>query len=502
MSTSAASSRAGGRASGGWRALLALCAAAALGGCAVGPDFVRPAPPAVTEYVPGTAATTTASADGRVQHFATGAAVPADWWRRLGAPGLDATVAEALARSPTLASANATLRQSEDQRRAGYGVFFPSLGADLGASRQRASPLRFGQAGPSSVFNLFTLTGAVSYLVDVFGGARREVEALGAQVDLERSALLASYLTLTSNVVNASIARSAYRAELEATHAIVDAAAERVALAEVQYRAGTIPYAALLSLRADLAATRAALPPLELRAEQAGHLISVLAGHPPAEWTAPETRLEDYVLPENLPLALPSELVRQRPDVLGAEARLHEASAAIGIATADLLPRLTLSGSLGSDATTWSELGGANGRFWSAGADLSVPLFQGGSAWYARKASIDAYEAARADYRQAVLAAFQQVADALRALEHDADAVREQGASLEASRTARALVDANYRSGTADYLAVLVADRQFRTAQVGYLAAVAQRLQDTVALFAALGGGWAAAGAPSGGGAR
>lgn len=469
---------------------VALIAAALVAACAVGPDFVRPAPPSTTGYVPGAPPSATVAGDGHAQRFAAGAAVPADWWKRFGSPGLDATVAEALARSPTLASANATLRQSEDERRAGYGVFFPQIGADLGATRERVSPLRFGQGGPSSIFNLFTLSGSVSYLVDLFGGERRQLEALGAGIDVQRSAVLATYLTLTSNVVNASVARAAYRAEVDATRAIVESAAERVELAKAQYTAGTVPYASVLSLEADLASLRASLPPLELKAEQAGHLLSVLAGHAPSEWTAPETRLGDFVLPEDLPLTLPSALVRQRPDVLGAEAQVHRASAAIGVATANLLPQLTLSGSLGNEAAVWSELRNPSGRIWSGGADLGVPVFQGGQAWYTRKAAIDAYEAARANYQQAVLAAFQQVADALRALEHDAESVRDQAESLEASRTALALTDANYRAGTADYLAVLVATRQYHAAEVGYLASVAQRLQDTVALYAALGGGW------------
>jgi NodT family efflux transporter outer membrane factor (OMF) lipoprotein len=300
----------------------------------------------------------------------------------------------------------------------------------------------------------------------------------------------ATYLALTANVVNTSVARAAYRAEIAATHAIIDAAAARVELAEAQYAAGTVPYVSVLSLKTELASLRASLPPLEFRAEQAGHLLAVLVGRMPAEWTPPELALADFALPAELPLSLPSALVRQRPDILLAEARLHIASAQIGVATAELLPSLTLSGTLGNNAVLWSELRNPNGRFWSAGADLSVPVFQGGQAWYGRQAAIDAYQAACADYQQVVLSAFQQVADTLRALDHDAELVRDSAEGLAAARTALALTDANYRAGLADYLALMTATGQSQAAEISYLAAVAQRLQDSVALYVALGGGW------------
>ena len=201
--------------------------------------------------------------------------------------------------------------------------------------------------------------------------------------------------------------------------------------------------------------------------------------------------LSDFSLPEDLPLSLPSELVRQRPDILAAEARLHAASAEIGVATAALFPSLTLNGECtGTGTNQWSELGEQQGRFWSSNGALSVPVFQGGSAWYGRKAAIDAYQAAQADYRQVVLNGLQQVADALRALQHDAEALRAESDSAAAAREALQLTQANYRAGLADYLAVLTATNQLQTAQIGYVGAVAQRLQDTVALFVALGGGW------------
>ena len=473
-----------------WTGALACAGAVWLTACAVGPNFARPSKPTFDSYLESKGPETTASADGAAQRFVGGASVPAEWWRLFRAPVLDGIVDEGLKHNQTVASAVATLRQSEDALRAGYGIFFPQIGAGLDAGRQRSSPAKFGQSTPSNVFNLFTLSGSVSYLVDVFGGARRRVESLRVDVDHEHNALLAAYLSMTANIVNTSIARAGYRAEIVATQTLIDSAAEQVNLTEVPAKAGTVPYSAALSLQSQLSGLQASLAPLELHADQADHLLAVLIGHAPAEGTPPELELGDFTLPQDLPVSLPSELVRQRPDILAAEARLHGASAQIGVATAALFPNLTLNGTAGRSATQWRDLGEQSGHFWGADAALSVPLYQGGTAWYGRKAAIDAYQAALADYRQVVLNAFQQVADSLRALEHDAQLLRAESESTGAARAALELTQANYRAGIVDYLAVLTATNQLHTAQLGYISAVAQRLQDTVALFAALGGGW------------
>jgi NodT family efflux transporter outer membrane factor (OMF) lipoprotein len=461
-----------------------------LASCAVGPNFVRPTAPTVEGYLPAGSGSATANADDTAQRFIAGEPVAADWWKLFHVADLDATVSEALKRNQTLAAASSSLRQSEDALRAGNGVFFPNVSADAGASRQLYSPLKIGEKAPGSIFNLFTVSGTVGYLVDVFGGARRQTEALRAQVDVERNAAVAAYLTLTANVVNTSIARAAYRAEVAATRAGVEAASEQLKLTEVQAAAGTIPYAVVLGQRSQLAALQASLAPLELRADQADHLLAVLVGRSPAEWSPPDIALADFALPTDLPVSVPSALVRQRPDVLEAEGELHVASAQIGVATAALFPTLTLNGSLGNNALTWNSLGQKAGNGWSSGADLSVPVFQGGTTWYTRKAAIDAYHAALADYHQTVLTAFQQVADSLRALDHDAESVSATDSAARAARTLLDLSRANYQAGLSDYLAVLTATSNYETAQLAYLAAAGQRLQDTVALFVALGGGW------------
>ncbi|MYM76278.1 efflux transporter outer membrane subunit, partial [Duganella sp. FT134W] len=241
----------------------------------------------------------------------------------------------------SLQAAEASLRQSQASLRAGAGVFYPQLDLSLSAQRQRQSPLRAAGAG-AGVYNLVTLSVAVSYALDVFGGQRRAVEALAAQADAQHAALQGAYLTLSGNVVNSLIARAAYRAQIEATSRFIARQQDQLAIAEARATAGIAPYTDVLAVRSQLAASRALLPPLLHKQDQADHLLASLSGVSPGQWRAPVLELAALALPAQLPLSLPSELVRQRPDVLAAEARLHGASAAIGVATAALLPSLRL----------------------------------------------------------------------------------------------------------------------------------------------------------------
>lgn len=474
---------------GRWRRALGGMALCALAGCAVGPDFVRPAPPAVERYTSGPAPSATVAAAGHLQRFSPGATVAADWWRLFGSPPLDAAVREALAGSPTLEAAQASLRQSENALRAGYGIFFPQLDGQFDATRQKFSPARFGGAG-GSIFNLFTLSATVSYALDLFGGERRAVESLAAQVELQRAAVRGTYLTLSGNVVTAVIARAAYREELRATEALLALQREQVAIGESQAAAGLVPYASVLSLRSQLAAVETTLPPLRQKLDQTGHLLATLAGRTPAEGAPPPLELAALTLPGELPVSLPSALVRQRPDILAAEAQLHGANAEIGVATAALFPSFTLNGSYGVNNTSLSDLFAGSSSFWSLGGNVTAPLFHGGTLWFKRQAALEAHRQALAAYRQTVLDAFAQVADTLRALEHDAETLDAQGRALAAAEEALQLVQANYRAGTVNYLQILTADSQYQQAKIGYLQAQAARLQDTAALFVALGGGW------------
>ncbi len=481
-------------------ALWALTSALAVTGCAVGPKFVRPDAPNGKSYTVGGMPTATPMAGGSSQQLSSENTLASDWWRLLHCRALDAIVADALAHNPGLDAAEATLRKTHDTLQAGYGLFLPE--ADLGGnvSRQRFSPARFGSSAAPSVFNLFTLSGTVSYALDVWGGQRRTVEGLRAQVDAQRYTLIGAYQMISGNVVNAVIAAAAYQAQIDATNELLHLEEDQVNLGHAQAEAGTIPYANVLSLESQIALTRATLPPLEQKIEQAQHLIATLAGRLPGDWAPPAIPLADLTLPARVPVSLPSVLVRQRPDILVAEAQLHASTAQIGVATAAMLPNVTLSASYGLNSTTPGGLGQSNGVFWSLLGGLTQPLFHGGELYYQRKAAMDARDQALANYRQTVLGAFQQVADGLRALQHDGDELNAEDAAVKSAGDAFRLVRINYDSGLVSYLEVITANTQYLQSRLGFIQAQAQRLEDTVALFVALGGGWwNAPGAPTGG---
>lgn len=468
--------------------VLVLLLACLLGaGCAVGPDFHRPAAPDDRSYT-AQPTTSTATADSKAQQFVEGGNVAGKWWEVMHSPPLDEIVDTAVRDNPGLESARATLRRSQDSLRAGYGVFFPQLDGKVGASRQlyNAAP----GALPSSTFNLFSLSGTVSYGLDIWGGERRQVEGQRAGVDAQRYTVAATYVILTSNVIDAIIAQAAYRDEIDVTKATVALLGEQVRIAKAQVVAGTSPYANVLTLQSQMASTEATLAPLEEKIDQAADLLAALTGKTPATWKQPIIALSDLQLPEELPLSVPSRLVRQRPDVLIAEAELHAANASIGVATAAMLPNVTLSAGYGTGNTVLGGLFDPASAAWNVGAGLTQPIFHGGSLYYQRKAAIDARDESAADYRQTVLGAFQQVADTLRGLGHDADALVAQKEAVDAAERAMGLLQANYQAGIATYLQMLVADIQYLQAKLGYVQVVAQRLQDTVALCVALGGGW------------
>jgi len=459
-------------------------------GCAVGPDFKRPSPPGVTHYANGADPARTPRAQGTEQHFTPGAKIAADWWRLFNSPNLDSVITEALAHNPGLEAAQASLRQSENSLRSGYGIFYPRLDADAAATRQRYSPARAGQSAPASVFNLFTLSAAVSYALDLFGGERRTVEGLGAQVDFQGATEQATYVALISNIVNTVVAAAAYRAEIAATEDLLDLQRQQVKLGEVRVKAGTAAYSTVLSLQSQLASLEATVPQLQQKLTQSEDLLTTLAGHLPADWRPPPVELADLALPSDLPVSLPSDLLHQRPDILAAEATAHAASANIGVATAAMLPNITLTGGYSAGSTTTGNLLASNGRQWSFGGDVAAPVFQGGTLWFRRKAAVESYRQAMALYRQTVLAAFAQVADTLRALEHDAAALRAEDEALRTAKEALHIVQVNYEAGLDTYLDVLSADAQYHQALINELQATAVRYQDTVALYVALGGGW------------
>lgn len=458
-----------------------------LAGCTVGPDFRPPAAPSLKKYE--TADEAEPAAESAIG-ISTAASLPSDWWRLFNSAALDDAVRQGLQASPTIAAADASLKQARDELRSGEGIFYPQIGAATSVARQQpsrdASPAHAGEG----TYNLFALSAGVSYVLDVFGGERRTVEALGAQADYQQNASRAASLTLAADIADTVIAMAGYRAEIAATTQTVASEQSMVHLAHAQAVAGTGSYAAELALQAQLQETEADLPALQQQLSKAQHLLAVLEGHPPADPEPSMPGLDEISLPRVLPLSLPAQLVRQRPDILQAEAALHAASAEIGVQTAAMLPSITLSGEAGYGATSASALFSGASGLWSVGAGITEPIFNGGAPWYRRQAAKDAYAAADAGYRQTVLVAFQQVADLLRGIAHDQTTLSARDRALATSRRAWALAEANYRSGLSNYSDLLLADNQLREAEIAQTQARVGQYQDAVALFASLGGGW------------
>lgn len=476
-------------------AVIPVVAGLVLNGCAVGPDFKRPEAPAARGYTATALPEETAAAPGlggSAQHFAAGNDIPAQWWTLYHSEGLDQVIRQSLADSPTLAAAQATLREAQETVRAQVGgALFPSVNGNGSGRRQRISGAAFGQPGArGNLFNLYNASVSVSYGLDFFGGARRELEALRSQVDYESFQLEAAYLTLTSNIVTTAVREGSLRGQIRATRDILAAQEKQLEVVGRQFQLGAVSRSDVLAQRTQLSQTRATLPPLELELARTRNQLAVWAGRLPSEAALPEFELDGLDLPQELPVSLPSSLVRQRPDVLAAESVLHQASAQIGVATAALFPQITLSGSYGSETSRFRDLLSGGTTVWSLGAGLLQPLFRGGELTAKRRAALAAYDQAAAQYHETVLQAFQNVADVLRALEEDASALKAQADAEAAARETLDLTQKQFELGAVSYLSLLNAERQHQQARVGLIQAQASRYADTAALFQALGGGW------------
>jgi len=464
-----------------------------LAGCAVGPDYRRPDAPAVHRYTAVALPAATATADtagGDAQRFLAGHDVPARWWATFGNAELDRRVQLALAHSPTIASARAALRQAQENARAAGGARFPSVDAGVGATRETQSAATSRVPGGAGPFTLYNASVSVGYTLDLFGGVRRGIEAQQAQADYQQALLDSTYLVLAGNVVTASLQEASLRAQVRATEQIVDAQRRTLEIAAKQQRIGARSLADTLAVRAQLAATEAALPPLRAQLAAVRNRLATYLGTTPAQLDAAPLALEDVHLPADIPVSLPSRLVDQRPDIRAASALLHAASAQVGVATAAMLPQLTLSGSAGSQALAAGDLFSAGTGAWSVGVGLTQPLFHGGALLHRKRAAQAGLDKADADWQQTVLAAFQNVADALQALQYDAQTLAAQATAEQAAVQRLELTRAQYRIGATNYLNLLDAERSEQQARIGLIQARAARLSDTAALYTALGGGW------------
>lgn len=481
------------------RGIAAQAVALALAGCAVGPDFRSPALPAAARgsnytatALPGStaAAPQVPGSGGQPQRFAKGMDVPALWWEVFRSEPLDQLLRSAIAHSPTLAAAQATLRQAQENYAAQSGTLrLPQVDARVGIERQHESGATTQQSGGETL-TLYNASVNVSYTLDVFGGVRRRLEGAMAAVEAQRFEVEAVYLTLTGNLVITAVQEASLRAQLAATRELLAAQRQALGILDKQFELGAIGMSAVLAQRTQVAQTVALLPALEKSLAQTRNQLAIYAGRLPGESGLPQFELSSLSLPQALPLSLPSELARQRPDVRASEALLHEASAQVGVATANLYPQFQLSASYGSLATSADNLFGSNWILWNLIGGLTQPLFHGGALNAQRRAAIAALDAAAAQYRNTLLIAFQNVADALRALQFDADALNSQAEAEAIAQQSFDMTNRQYQLGAVNYVQLLSAQQALLQTRTARVQAEAARYADTAALFQALGGGW------------
>ncbi len=500
-----------------WALASGLLAASLISACAVGPDFRRPAAPIATAYGVSGADTddrAAALAEGSLepQHFKAVEDLPFDWWKRFESPALNALVQRALRANPTVTAAQANLRQAQELVYAQQGYFFPTVGINYNAQRQKLAGNLGGNSpgiqgngstiqtyqnpsGPAPfngpvVYNFHTAQLTVGYTPDVFGANRRQVESLDAQAKLAQFQLEATYLTLVSNVVAACIQEASVRTQIDAVHHLIDGNQKALDILRMQLRNGFVMRMDVAAQESLLAQARAMLPPLQKQLDQTRDLLRALVGNLPGEDVAEVFDLSSLHLPAELPVSLPSRLIDQRPDVRAAEEQWRAANAQVGIAVAARLPQFNITGAIGGTASQFNEMFRTGGPFWNLIAGVTQPVFDGNTLKHRQRAAEQGLRQAAEQYRSTVITAFQNVADTLHALQADADAFT---AATEAERAAQVTLDLTRlqeRVGFVNYQALLSAEIAYQQTVLSLVQARAQRFGDTAALFQALGGGW------------
>jgi NodT family efflux transporter outer membrane factor (OMF) lipoprotein len=466
---------------------------AVLAGCTVGPNYRAPSAPASTRFteaaLPGHTVSATVSG-GDAQRFTQDRDIPGEWWDLFHSQQITSLVTQALKANPDVAAAQATLRQARETMRAEQGALFPSVTANAGVQRQRESLGSIGFGSGSATFTNYNAALNVSYTLDAFGGIRRQVEQLGAQAEYQRFQLEATDLTLAANVINAAINESALQAQINTTHDIIKADTDALNLTKSRFQLGGVSQVDVLQQQSLLDQQTATLPGLEKQRQQFRNQLAVFLGGRPDQYATPTLDLDRLTLPGDLPVSLPSKLVEQRPDIRAFAALLHSATAAVGVATANMLPNISLSASYGRDGNTPANLFTPAGIVWTIASSIAQPIFEGGTLAARREAAKAAMDVAAAQYSSTVNTAFQNVANALVAIERDAETLRADLAAQKTAASSLAVARAQYAAGGGTYLNVLTAEQADFSARLNLITARAVRFTDTVALFQALGGGW------------
>lgn len=466
------------------RAVLPFLSTLLVSACTVGPDFKPPTPPEVSSF----AAKGDAPAPDD-QRVLLGKKVEGDWWAGFQSPSLSQTITLALAGNEDVEAARQRMAQAEEDVNAAEGGLLPqaSLGGTTGYQKYGHAlfgPVNF-QIPP---FAYYTVGPTVSFPLDLFGGQKRTVEQRQALLEYQHFELDAAYQSLAAHVAAEALALASARAEQDTLNAIIADDQRNVDLVQSAMSAGSGTRVQLVTAQSQLVEDRALMPDLKQREAVARHALAVLVGKAPAEWSPPEFALDDFTLPSELPVSLPSELVHQRPDIQAAEAQLHAASASIGVATANLYPNLNLTGTVTQQALTPGALLNSINNAYAVAASLTQPLFSGGRLSAEKRAAIDNYKAMLALYRQTILTAFGDVGDRLQALANDADRVKAQEAAAQTAAESLDLARKSFQAGNSGILDVIDAERRNAQAQLAFTRAKAQRLMTTAELYLALGG--------------
>ena len=466
-----------------------------LSSCAVGPNFKRPAPPLAAGYGSASAQAETSAADtaaGGAQHFVAELDIPGQWWTLFQSPKLNHLIEQAQKANPDVGAAQAALRQAHELYSAQRTSFFPTLQGGFGGERSEfpTNTLTSPTVASSSTYTLYTAQLTLSYAPDIFGATRRQVEIAKAQLESTRFQLEATYLTLSSNVVVTVVQEASLRGQIAATMRALELQHQLTGFVEQQRRLGTTSELDILAQQSLEAQTAQLLPPLQKQLGQTRDALTALLGRLPSDEPEETFRLEELTLPTDLPVSVPSKLIEQRPDVRQAEENMHMASAAVGVAIANLLPQFSINADMGSSALKLGQLFTPYTGFWDLGASLTQTLFDAGALVHKKRAAEAALDQAAAQYRAAVILACQNVADTLRALQSDTDALK---ASAEAQRAAKKTLDLAKRQrllGSISLVAVLNAEQSYVQAELALVQAQANRYADTAGLFQSLGGGW------------
>jgi NodT family efflux transporter outer membrane factor (OMF) lipoprotein len=461
-----------------------IAAGPLLTACTMGPDFQKPLAPTTTAYTK--AAVTVAGPRLAMAHD-----IPADWWTLFHSAPLDALIRQAMTQNPDLAAAQASLRMAMETVKAQSAAFYPTVNSGVDASRNKqGAPLSPVLAKPQLLYSLYQAQAAFSWTPDLWGGNRRSVEALQAEADAQKYQLEATYMALAANVTVAAIQEAALRAQIETAQAVIQDERDILAIEKRQHALGQISGQDVAAQETVLAQTEQTLPPLQKQLAQQRDLLTRLAGRYPVDEIEQAFLPDSLALPQELPVSLPAQLVEQRADIRVAEENLHAASAEVGVAIAARLPNITLSANAGSVATQLGQLFGPGNGFWSVGAGLAGPIFDGGQLAHREDAAKAAYNLASAQYRSTVLTAFQNVADALHGLESDGEAVALAAVAESAAVKSLSLARVQLAAGQVARLAFLNAEVADQQARLAAISARAGQLADAAALMQALGGGW------------